>query len=475
MKTIIYTLILGLALSGCADLINEPSATMSEGQDYSVIANEANDATTVTNSDIRNIVSIFGNGSSEKSSRSQSSEDYTVSTIFDSEGNPAIYVINYADDGGFVLVSATKNYHPILAYSDEGNYNVMRPFPSGLDYWENITVNAIKETPDLSEEEKAVHNVEWIKYSAKSTTPIQRGPGAHEYITDEEYNELTQIYLQETNELIANGKKVYPYETNSWISVLGGVSLYYAENIACNVYWMYEDIWQDFAAIVFWEESSETVTPETVKAKWSQEEAYSKEYQKRRPNGLLPYAGCGPIAAGQIMHYFQHPSKYNWQDMPLLYATSTTSKFLYDVAESANAVYGNDGTTTYISDIRNTFVEFGYNADAVKAANSKEMTNSLKSGSPIYLRGNEEGAYNAPGHAWIATRVKIKSQKICYDIYNFGAYRTYKKVGSAKESNVTLNYFYYNWGGIGYPDGYYLLGDYHYNVNMQVILNIKPK
>ena len=37
--------------------------------------------------------------------------------------------------GGFVIVSATKNYYPILAYSETGSMNVEEAMKTGFSVW----------------------------------------------------------------------------------------------------------------------------------------------------------------------------------------------------------------------------------------------------------------------------------------------------------------------------------------------------
>jgi hypothetical protein len=59
----------------------------------------------------------------------------TVTPILDEEGDPLMYVINFADNGGFTIVSATKSYYPILAYADEGHFDCPEVLPGGIDIW----------------------------------------------------------------------------------------------------------------------------------------------------------------------------------------------------------------------------------------------------------------------------------------------------------------------------------------------------
>lgn len=458
-----------MSLAGCTSEYPEPaSQSESLSQVDNLIENSGNSA--VTKSDINRVVTIFGNGASERISRSQAF-DYTVSTINDSEGNPAIYVVNYANNAGFVLISATKDYHPILAYSESGSYDITRFNASGLDIWENNTVDAVKESANLSDAERVSHNIEWLKYSAVQPTSILRGPSSHEYITDEEYEELGQIYLSSINELAANRKTVYPYEKISWEAVLKDTPLYSAENMAKNVYWMYEDVWQDFASLVYWEEYEESSTPTTVQSIWGQYVNYNMAFPKISETEHA-YVGCGPLAVGQIMKYWEFPKQYDWSDMALDYATTTTSKFLYDIAIASKAVFLESGTETDIEDLNNTFVQFGYSTSGVKAANPSDMSISLKSGSPVLVSGyNNENK----GHAWVAARAKSVSYKLHYDIYNFGARKSYKCLGTVRQENPTYTYFYFNWGEFGNNDGYYLITNHQYRNKMKVINNIKPK
>lgn len=63
----------------------------------------------VTASDIGTVVSEFFGGQRTRG------VDYDTSAITDASGNAAIYVVNYKDNQGFLLISATKRYCPVLA------------------------------------------------------------------------------------------------------------------------------------------------------------------------------------------------------------------------------------------------------------------------------------------------------------------------------------------------------------------------
>ena len=56
----------------------------------------------------------------EKTRSKVDKEIKEILTINGDEGNPVMYVVNYQNDAGFIITSATQDYTPVLAYSDNG-------------------------------------------------------------------------------------------------------------------------------------------------------------------------------------------------------------------------------------------------------------------------------------------------------------------------------------------------------------------
>lgn len=54
-----------------------------------------------------------------------------IKTVYGEDNTPSMYIINY-EGGGFVIVGATKNYYPILAYSDTNSINIEKAKQSGF-------------------------------------------------------------------------------------------------------------------------------------------------------------------------------------------------------------------------------------------------------------------------------------------------------------------------------------------------------
>lgn len=98
---------------------------------------ESDDVTFVSTSKANKIArAFFGTLSNDPVTKS-SINLVSTETIRDSssENNPLMYVINYAD-GGFVIISATKDYYPVLAYSDEGSFVLSEDMGSVAVWWE---------------------------------------------------------------------------------------------------------------------------------------------------------------------------------------------------------------------------------------------------------------------------------------------------------------------------------------------------
>jgi hypothetical protein len=70
----------------------------------------------ISKNDAENIANIFFSPSITKAQPSNISIKEVI-CIKDKEDEPAFYILNYLSNNGFIIVSATKNYPPILAYS----------------------------------------------------------------------------------------------------------------------------------------------------------------------------------------------------------------------------------------------------------------------------------------------------------------------------------------------------------------------
>ena len=68
-------------------------------------------------------------------------------------GEPAMYVVNYADNKGWVIVSASTDYAPILAHSDEGNFEVSNIEGNAIEVWVDETKSVIETMKTAADKE----------------------------------------------------------------------------------------------------------------------------------------------------------------------------------------------------------------------------------------------------------------------------------------------------------------------------------
>lgn len=105
----IFSIILSIGLFACSQSEEIIDISAVHDVDNEI---EVTDPKMVNKKELNRVIIDHLMGDSDKS---RSSLGYTISTIKDDNGNDAIYVVNFANDCGFVLVSAVKNYYPILA------------------------------------------------------------------------------------------------------------------------------------------------------------------------------------------------------------------------------------------------------------------------------------------------------------------------------------------------------------------------
>ncbi|MDQ7948796.1 MAG: C10 family peptidase, partial [Pedobacter sp.] len=87
---------------------------------------------------------------------------------------PALYVFNYKDQKGYVVISAEAYEHPILGYNEKGTIN-KELMPCGLTEWIQLTVQEIADIRDGKLDTKDKGLKEWSQLAAQYDVPVNRG------------------------------------------------------------------------------------------------------------------------------------------------------------------------------------------------------------------------------------------------------------------------------------------------------------
>lgn len=179
--------------------------------------------------------------------------------------------------------------------------------------------------------------------------------------------------------------------------------------------------------------TSQIVKGPYLQSKWSQRSGFDKYCPVGCP------VGCVPIAAGQLMRYWKHPSEYAWDKMPLDKASDESASFLKLLGSGIyfDVSYGKDGTSARNSNTDNVLRDLKYSATRNKYNYAKVKAN-IMTGNPVLLEGKNK--VSGGGHTWVCDGIQI---------YNSTMY--------------SYSYLYMHWGfSDGYADGYYKLDDWSY-------------
>ncbi len=425
----------------------------------------------VNSAELNNVLAgLFG-----KSTKSRST-DYEIKLLNDSTGSPAIIVVNYSNNNGWALISATKDHYPVLAYNDEGHFELGEDAPQVAKLWLDNSISDVANASELPLDSLATNHLAWRRYEDSNSTKkhLSRAMG-HDRLYDisqAEYEVLKKIYLAKMNELRAQGYRVYMIDDYPGTTSFGDDLETFMEG---RIYPYYSN---DYWAISFVAEKdyyNEILTNgHLLETAWEQENGYNQSFPMLS-NGRKAYAGCGPVAVGQIMYYFKHPSTFNWSGMTKKgTANKTTSDFLFNVAEKCNASYHNNGTGCSHKDRKKALEQYGYTSKLVDFS----VPNILFLTPAILNCEFKEGGK----HAWIVEGCRYSESYTELEIWSFTYEEQLECIYTESTQPISYLSFYVNWGYGGISDGYYGRLDNikldHHNLSfkkpIQALVKIRP-
>lgn len=146
--------------------------------DYSSKVNK--DITELSESDAIKVANSFN--ANILQTRTAENPVIDVQTIRNSEGAPIIYAVNY--EQGYTLVSATKNYHPIIAMVEEGRFN-----PEDEFVGTSLLLSEYETDMQLLADSSSIKK-EWLPYEDLSSEMIKTR-------ADDAYWDLLEQYWQD--------------------------------------------------------------------------------------------------------------------------------------------------------------------------------------------------------------------------------------------------------------------------------------
>ena len=391
--------------------------------------------TELSSNDAIILANLYTREHATKTSTSKQIED--VVSIGAPDGTTYIYAVNFND--GYLLISATKNYHPILADVEHGHYE--EGAANVVLVGEFIeTIDAIKRS-----EIPPVDSSEWHKYEELGSTMTKTK-------VPDDYYEMLEDYW---DTWVAQGKNIYflyeqpedmpdeMYESLCSMAEDEDHSYYGYGYMECSI------ITEKYHNVL-------TQVGPLLSTHWNQ----TSPWKDSIPPGH--HLGCATIAAGQIMRYHAYPSSFNWTSMPDSDSSSVSlCNFLALLRDRLDV--NADGATN-INRVMHGLEYFGYTCDIYSHSNS-DFYSEINQYRPVYMRGTDVTTGN--GHAWVCDGFKIYHSWIEYELfillldYNHQplAMYSFDLRDAAEDSFIT---FHMNLGYAGNNDGYYYDNNHFY-------------
>ncbi len=404
--------------------------------------------------------------SSEGVSRATYSDDITIETIQDYITNtPLLYIINYGSDNGYAIISATKNYMPLLAFSDKGHFN-QSDISGAAEYIDKYKEDIISSISDKSDSLRNKYSLDWAVYeNNKNDLQITSRSTSSDLINAEikKKEALGYTYIGKLSALSSY------LPADEYNTVVMDISQH------TDATYDYEDV-----SLVFVESFNYEEKGPLIGTRWGQREPFNVD----APNG---YAGCVPIAVAQILYYYQYPSKYNWSNI-YMYPVSNDdfNYFIKDVRSLCKVEYKEGATGSNIKKARSAFIDLGYNATISDYVGVDILRNEITNSRPVFLRGDNGDT----GHAWVCEGYQHQKYKATismiidkkYGRPNTGSkyfdYELFINPTSAKDDTSTREYFYMNFGWRGDDNGWYIYNGYsnrtNYTKNQKALIIQKP-
>ena len=457
-------LLMVAAIASCSkDGIQEDTNHLSLGPNLSSGIDP--DVTDISENDAIKVALMSQHQSKTKSEIQK--EVQNIIPCFGKDGKEVFYAINYTNGCGYTLVSASKNYYPILAEVEKGSFEE-NVYQTGVSILLDEYKYAIDNNRSLPYDSVKLYRSFWRDFETKNVLTIN---------TKSEGDEFPEFIASSIEQWQSEGYEIYelgysapeglPQDIyQNWCSI--------AETIA-------NDNPSEFAAFILYKkERTSTERGPLLTTKWDQEPPYNLSV----PQGID--VGCVAVAVGQIMRFHRWPQRFDWSNMPDTLSSTetrptTVSDFLYDVGLKCGIQYWLKltGSDSFLASHALKFY-YDYSCDRISHSHSK-VYSEIMSGNPVYMEGYRS---SFKGHAWVCDGVRHSEVNEKYEfrtISNLGGYPLHFESPSEpyKTSSDGFTHFYMNWGWGGDYNGWYLDDLRHYDQNYSIkrkdIIKIRPK
>lgn len=427
MKRSIFFVIFAFVVA-CTDseLMSESVDEMRTGNDKVVVSTDTVSSKVITLEEARTTLENFLRESElfSISKRSKTSGSKRISEGFalklgkrslsKASGNDAdkkIYVFNFEDEGGFALMSASRETPPIFAITDGGNLDTA----------------------------KEIDNPGFAMFMATLETKIMNGD-----LKSESDSAFRSTSLSKS------------YEDNEW-------SVYYRLRDKDKIYKLSSGL------CPYWHQNHpyNTKCPEGPLPKKSS--IVNGTIIRLDSSGHYP-AGCVPVACALLMSTYRYPASYSgirfdWNAMISGIDDGRVATLLSELGKpkNLNTKYGIDSSMSNSNNIPRTLKNFGYsNGGRIKDFSCSDIYVELKKGYPVLISGcsfskdsiTPSGGFwweYSGGHQWIGQGLL----EVTYRVDHFRGEGSYSRLIGTTTEKLTYILCNMGWGNCS-CNGYYL-------------------
>lgn len=437
--------VLVFAMASCTNYTVEEGKTNLEKESLQSLLLEKG-TTPITANEAINVALLFNNQNKIETKGEVEKKVSDVYTVFREEGEPSMYAVNFQDDKGFVVVSASRKYYPILAMVEKGHFDdsfVYCPLGGWID--EQNEQIAIAERDEVDEETAKSIRIMWSAFEKKDVAKwIETKSEAEAFALRQssvaawEAQGYTCYALSEQPSEMSNS--VY----SNWCQIAQGLA-----NPDYN-YLTYSVILERRV------DDSLRVGP-LIKTTWERENGFNAALVDTA--GHLVPVGSRPLAVGQVMRYFQKPTSYNWTvDFPLNYATGSIATFLKILSNRMGLTYyfGEEDATD-LEALAVMIEYYSYSGTCAPFVRSSVVSN-IQNGKPVILSGTRTYGGTTSSYAWVCEGNMVTAIHYEYELKVISVSEmAYEHAASESENQFGfVNYLYHNLGLGGSLNGWYI-------------------
>lgn len=454
MKKNVLCALLALVFTACSneEVIRQDDSTMqpfrtalrnSEGIDRSIAQ--------ITSDDAMKVASLFAKAESVITRSETEKAISSVTPIKNDEGIDVMFVVQYADNAGWSIISASKKTEPILAYAEEGGFDFNNEtFNDWLETQKAMVTEALKD-------EKDIRSPYWLQYEKDDLGIIADTRSQYVDIRTWRHNTIGDI---------EDG--VYDsYEDNTCPTGYGQEDYYFSSGSQVNSYFNgdvtniiqvaqerltnrgYSEDYALYHLRIYRYDSQ--VLP-LISTSWHQGYPYNDSIPGHAP------VGCNAIAIGQIMNYHQHPNTFNWSQINI-YGSALQKGFLKQLFLDLDTSYNpSDGqSTAFVSRIKPVLEDYGYTVTQSTSYNYSLMKTELENRRPMILVGFT--SYSDIGHTYICDGYRDYTYNTYYltvylpnvnmpsnGLLDYNPYSPQTDLRTSNNYNSTYNQWHLNWG-----------------------------